>query len=314
MRLVLIGGRPCAAGPPNRRRGRRLERTGLDKTESWSFADRFNERLRYEIDPAWAGELPHTVHRPQRPGRRCCLVSPTSPRSKPMARPAGQALKLAARATISSRPVERNKALTLRSPAHCRCHPHLRPAGIRTGLQARPCSRSARHGRAPRRPPPQSRRRLTHHHQQGHDARSADRGAQRRLRQGRDPRDEDGRQRHAHARARQGPGDPARRHRDTEARRLPHHVHGAEGAARQGRQGPVTLVFEKAGSVEVDTERSQAMGARHRCPPIATEVATAYSVSPSTRYIACRSTQAIMAMPITDTNQASVRSQGMPAT
>ena len=31
-------------------------------------------------------------------------------------------------------------------------------------------------------------------------------------------------------------------------------------------------------------------------------------------YIACNSTQAIMAMPITDTNQASVRSQGMPAT
>ena len=29
-------------------------------------------------------------------------------------------------------------------------------------------------------------------------------------------------------------------------------------------------------------------------------------------YIACNSTQAIMAMPITDTNQASVRSQGMP--
>ena len=29
-------------------------------------------------------------------------------------------------------------------------------------------------------------------------------------------------------------------------------------------------------------------------------------------YIACSSTQAIMAMPITDTNQASVRSQGMP--
>ncbi len=38
-----------------------LERAGLDKAESWAFADRFYERLRYEIDPAWSGELPRTV-------------------------------------------------------------------------------------------------------------------------------------------------------------------------------------------------------------------------------------------------------------
>ena len=38
-----------------------LSRSGLDKLESWSFADRFNERLRYEIDPAWSGELPRTL-------------------------------------------------------------------------------------------------------------------------------------------------------------------------------------------------------------------------------------------------------------
>jgi hypothetical protein len=38
-----------------------MARFGLDKTESWSYADRFYERHRYEIDPAWAGELPRTV-------------------------------------------------------------------------------------------------------------------------------------------------------------------------------------------------------------------------------------------------------------
>ena len=38
-----------------------LGRAGLGDSESWSFTDRFYERLRYEIDPAWAGELPRTV-------------------------------------------------------------------------------------------------------------------------------------------------------------------------------------------------------------------------------------------------------------
>jgi len=33
---------------------------GLGSAESWAFTDRFYERLRYEIDPAWAGELPRT--------------------------------------------------------------------------------------------------------------------------------------------------------------------------------------------------------------------------------------------------------------
>ena len=38
-----------------------LTKAGLGNSESWSFTDRFYERLRYEIDPAWAGELPRTV-------------------------------------------------------------------------------------------------------------------------------------------------------------------------------------------------------------------------------------------------------------
>ena len=38
-----------------------LDKAGLGTAESWSFADRFVERLRYEIDPGWAGELPRTL-------------------------------------------------------------------------------------------------------------------------------------------------------------------------------------------------------------------------------------------------------------
>jgi hypothetical protein len=38
-----------------------LAAADLAKTESWSFSDRFYERLRFEIDPAWAGELPRTL-------------------------------------------------------------------------------------------------------------------------------------------------------------------------------------------------------------------------------------------------------------
>lgn len=37
-----------------------LRKYGLDTVESWVFADEFAERLRYEIDPAWRGELPRS--------------------------------------------------------------------------------------------------------------------------------------------------------------------------------------------------------------------------------------------------------------
>ena len=59
MRMVLIAADPVPQDPE--RLDAALARFGLDKTESWSFTDRFYERLRYEIDPAWAGELPRTV-------------------------------------------------------------------------------------------------------------------------------------------------------------------------------------------------------------------------------------------------------------
>lgn len=37
-----------------------LEDFGLDQRESWMFADSFEERLRFTIDPAWYGELPRS--------------------------------------------------------------------------------------------------------------------------------------------------------------------------------------------------------------------------------------------------------------
>jgi thiol-disulfide isomerase/thioredoxin len=38
-----------------------LAKAGLAAAESWMFADPFTERLAYEIDPRWAGELPYTL-------------------------------------------------------------------------------------------------------------------------------------------------------------------------------------------------------------------------------------------------------------
>ena len=38
-----------------------LTKAGLGSVENWMFADRFADRLRFEIDPNWAGELPLTL-------------------------------------------------------------------------------------------------------------------------------------------------------------------------------------------------------------------------------------------------------------
>lgn len=38
----------------------RLGRAGLGRIESWVFADSYTERLRYEVDAQWYGELPRT--------------------------------------------------------------------------------------------------------------------------------------------------------------------------------------------------------------------------------------------------------------
>lgn len=59
MRLVMVAADPVPQDPA--RVSDMLARANLAKAENWTFTDRFNERLRYEIDPAWAGELPRTL-------------------------------------------------------------------------------------------------------------------------------------------------------------------------------------------------------------------------------------------------------------
>jgi thiol-disulfide isomerase/thioredoxin len=38
-----------------------LDESGLARADNWMFNDDFVERLRYEIDPQWQGEIPRTV-------------------------------------------------------------------------------------------------------------------------------------------------------------------------------------------------------------------------------------------------------------
>jgi thiol-disulfide isomerase/thioredoxin len=38
-----------------------LVKSGLSKAENWIFDESFVERLRYEIDPKWQGEIPFTL-------------------------------------------------------------------------------------------------------------------------------------------------------------------------------------------------------------------------------------------------------------
>jgi thiol-disulfide isomerase/thioredoxin len=38
-----------------------VTQAGLASAESWAFGDTFAERLRYEIDPKWQGDIPRTV-------------------------------------------------------------------------------------------------------------------------------------------------------------------------------------------------------------------------------------------------------------
>jgi thiol-disulfide isomerase/thioredoxin len=38
-----------------------LDKAGLGAAESWLFGDGFVERLRFEIDPSWQGEIPRTM-------------------------------------------------------------------------------------------------------------------------------------------------------------------------------------------------------------------------------------------------------------
>ena len=38
-----------------------LSKAGLDGAENWIFADGYVERLRFEIDPSWQGDIPRTI-------------------------------------------------------------------------------------------------------------------------------------------------------------------------------------------------------------------------------------------------------------
>jgi thiol-disulfide isomerase/thioredoxin len=38
-----------------------LQKSGLASAENWIFGDGFAERLRFEIDPAWQGDIPRTL-------------------------------------------------------------------------------------------------------------------------------------------------------------------------------------------------------------------------------------------------------------
>lgn len=57
MDLVMVATDPIEDAP---RLERILARAGLAGVKSWAFADGFAERLRFEIDRTWQGELPMT--------------------------------------------------------------------------------------------------------------------------------------------------------------------------------------------------------------------------------------------------------------
>lgn len=59
LHLVLIAADPVLEKPAGL--SKFLDRMGLSDVESWGFADSFTDRLEYEIDPHWHGELPRTM-------------------------------------------------------------------------------------------------------------------------------------------------------------------------------------------------------------------------------------------------------------
>jgi thiol-disulfide isomerase/thioredoxin len=57
--LVLVDSSPFGDDPNEVRTA--LKKDGLLNAENWLFADSFEERLRYEIDSHWHGEMPSTL-------------------------------------------------------------------------------------------------------------------------------------------------------------------------------------------------------------------------------------------------------------
>ncbi|WP_068497122.1 TlpA family protein disulfide reductase [Magnetospirillum moscoviense] len=56
--LILVATDPVAQAP---KLAAILARAGLGGAQSWAFDGSLAERLRFEIDPDWMGELPHTA-------------------------------------------------------------------------------------------------------------------------------------------------------------------------------------------------------------------------------------------------------------
>lgn len=59
LKLVLVDASPFGDEPGEVRSA--LAKAGLIKQENWLFADSFEEKLRFEIDPKWWGEMPYTL-------------------------------------------------------------------------------------------------------------------------------------------------------------------------------------------------------------------------------------------------------------
>jgi hypothetical protein len=57
--LILVDSSPFGDDPNEVRTA--LKKDGLLNAENWLFADSFEERLRYEIDLHWQGEMPYTL-------------------------------------------------------------------------------------------------------------------------------------------------------------------------------------------------------------------------------------------------------------
>ncbi|MEQ1908351.1 MAG: TlpA family protein disulfide reductase [Vicinamibacterales bacterium] len=57
--IVFVAADPIPIDPPNIEAA--ITRTGIGTAENWMFSDSFLERLRFEVNPAWGGELPYTV-------------------------------------------------------------------------------------------------------------------------------------------------------------------------------------------------------------------------------------------------------------
>ena len=57
--LIFVDADPVAEGPA--KIAAAMTRAGIASSENWVFADRFLERLWFEVDPNWAGEMPFTV-------------------------------------------------------------------------------------------------------------------------------------------------------------------------------------------------------------------------------------------------------------